>query len=221
MLQASNTTNMTTMAPTPAMTNMSNVTTAAPVAANTSAPTATPDATVWSLDVKSEVLSCGQNVQTGMIRGVMGGHGKIVETIIDSDMLAHPIDEVICAQYTSTSQVWAGVNAKGSLLTMDFWVQPQPKNSSSSAVACATMIPSRMQLLSSGYPSDHVVLSASGSSMCVSGPCVNSPLAILTCWEGGNQTWFDQGVGLSVGGIGMILVTFIAVGLAGRYTVSM
>jgi len=209
MLQTiGNNTNMTTMAPTPA----SNGT-----GMNTSAPTMS-FVPVWTLQVTNKVLSCGQNVQVGMIVGVMGGPATIKEYVLATDKGNHdhaPV--VVCAEYTSVSQIWAGINAPGALLTMDFWVQPQPQNSSSSSVSCATTKPAMSQLAK--YPFDHVVYDASDAGFCVSGSCKTSPYTILTCWSGGNQVWFDQGVGLSVGGVGLILTTMVAIGLAGRYTV--
>lgn len=150
------------------------------------------------------VAACGQNQQLGLSYGVFGGIMKIQN--------ASKQTTPICIYYSRVDPEHLNVNAFNAQSQFMSWVpKPEDDVSDDENVGCTvTPPPTEMQL-----PSPNLgLLATNGTFICASGVCQSNPRS-STCIP--VTPLHDVAVGLSVGGIGVMVITAAIIFLTSRW----
>jgi len=141
--------------------------------------------------------ACGQNQQIGVIQGVFGGNMTFFDA--STGVLSQPYP--VCVAYFLVSQQTRGnaVTASGTKIA----VFPSTVKSANGQIGC-TLLPEDPQMVIPDFSTTPEEL-----ANCVGGTCLNN--AVATCDVGGYTSTRDIGIGMSVGAIGMLLVTLAIV----------
>jgi len=189
----------------------------------------------------AEMLACGMNYQAGMARGVLGGNGlwwsatpvslppvvqpssrrflvKANSTNSTTVATAAPTEApqvAICAAWSRVSSLYN--DGQPSTLWIQFYYWPQD---GSGDFGCPDPMPDMADVTAAGLvvPADlqaqlNLLSTTMSGAACQSGPCYESIQSV--CQVDGWTPRSDIGIGMSIGNIGMILVTFAMVLILG------